>query len=261
MNQELTTRQPFRLSVEELRRSRAGTLGRFPSPDLYELEEDEQSYDTRSIGTGERTRVDEKTLSTEAPADLWDSLYEQDRTPWRSAGLSDTARRLLACYAPGPKLLEVGCGVGSDAESIVAEGFQYLGLDISRSSVRQAEAAHSTQHTHFACADFFHWSADASFDVLFEKGVFHGLGGLQRRNRFVRRVARLMRPNGVWISVCGSADQRRKDSSHGAIYLRDLVSPAEVYFEVLEVVKAPYGLADKNREFDAWHTAFRLRNE
>jgi len=35
-------RQPIRVSDEELRKSRAGTLGRFPSEDLYEPESDER---------------------------------------------------------------------------------------------------------------------------------------------------------------------------------------------------------------------------
>jgi hypothetical protein len=35
--------RPTRLSEEELRKSRAGTLGRFPSEDLYESEQEDAS--------------------------------------------------------------------------------------------------------------------------------------------------------------------------------------------------------------------------
>jgi len=196
---------------------------------------------------------------SEAPAPVWNSLYQRGKIPWRSSGLSQVTRRLLKTYAAGPKLLEVGCGVGDDAGMIAKAGFDYFGIDISDTAIGDAKDSYSSKSIHFARVDFFRWSAIDSFDVVYEKGVFHGLAGVRRRNAFVRRVATLLRPEGIWITVCGSADHRRKDFSHGAIYLRDLIGPAEIYFEVLEVVKAPYGLADKEHEFDAWHAAFRRR--
>lgn len=195
----------------------------------------------------------------EAPAPVWNSLYQRGKIPWRSSGLSKVTRRLLKNYSGGTKLVEVGCGVGDDANEIGKLGFDYFGLDISDAAIRDAKARYISRTLHFARADFFCWSAADSFDVVYEKGIFHGLAGVRRRNTFVRRAATLLRPQGIWISVCGSADHRRKDFSHGAIYLRDLIAPAEIYFEVLEVVKAPYGLVDKEHEFDAWHAAFRRR--
>jgi hypothetical protein len=111
----------------------------------------------------------------------------------------------------------------------------------------------------FSSADFFRWSAKEAFGVIYEKGFFHGLRGVRRRNMFIRRAASLLGPKGIWLSVCGAADHRRLDFHHGAIYLRDLIGPAEIYFEVLEVVKANYGLADRHHEFGAWHAVFRRR--
>ncbi len=196
---------------------------------------------------------------SEVPAPVWDGLYQREKIPWRSSGLPKVTRRLLKTYAVGTKLFEVGCGVGDDANEIGKLGFDYFGLDISDAAIRDAKARYISKSLHFTRANFFRWSTDDSFDVIYEKGIFHGLAGVRRRNTFVRRAATLLRPQGIWITVSGSADHRRKDFSHGAIYLRDLIGPAEIYFEVLEVVKAPYGLADKDYEFNAWHAAFRRR--
>lgn len=44
LNEE--SRNMTRLSNDELRKSRAGLLGRFPPPDLYEPEEEEQTGDS-----------------------------------------------------------------------------------------------------------------------------------------------------------------------------------------------------------------------
>lgn len=166
---------------------------------------------------------------------------------------------MLTSYSVGPRLLEIGCGAANDACQLGELGFDYLGLDISDAAVCAAKDRCRSDSVRFARVDFFRWSASDLFDVVYEKGVFHGLAGVRRRNAFVRRVAARLRPAGIWVTVCGSADHRRKDFSHGAIYLRDLVGPAEIYFEVLEVVKAPYGLSDKTHDFEAWHATFRRR--
>jgi hypothetical protein len=41
MKNNIKSRQLVRLSNDELRKSRIGTLGRFPPPELYEPEDDE----------------------------------------------------------------------------------------------------------------------------------------------------------------------------------------------------------------------------
>lgn len=132
-------------------------------------------------------------------------------------------------------------------------------MDFSEAAIRQAASRHESPMCSFSCADFFQWTPKMPFGLIYEKGFFHGLGGVRRRNKFIRRAASFLSPNGIWLSVCGAADHRRSDFSHGAIYLRDLIGPAEIYFEVLEVVKADYGLADQHHEFGAWHAVFRRR--
>jgi trans-aconitate methyltransferase len=200
-----------------------------------------------------------KILESEAPPAVWNSLYKRGKTPWRSGGLTSDARRLLSSYAVGRRLLEVGCGTGNDAAAIVKMGFDYHGLDVAEAAISEARASKKTKALDFTCADFFRWSGEKPFDVIYEKGFFHGLAGVRRRNTFIRRVASHLAPEGIWVSVCGSADQTRGDFARGAIYLRDLVGPAEVYFEVLEIVKGNYGLADESNDFSAWHASFRRR--
>jgi SAM-dependent methyltransferase len=201
-----------------------------------------------------------KSFESEALPSVWNDLYERGNAPWRTAGLSATTRRLLSRYAVGDRLLDVGCGIGDDACAISDMGFRYHGLDIAESAIRNGRSTNVAKTPlNFTCADFFRWSDEEPFNVIYEKGFFHGLAGVRRRNTFIRQVASRLAPDGIWISVCGSADQICEDFPHGAIYLRDLVGPAEVYFEVLEIVKDKYGLADQTKDFSAWHAAFRVR--
>jgi SAM-dependent methyltransferase len=198
--------------------------------------------------------------ATEPRPSLWDRHYEESNIPWRSAGVSDTALRLLKQYkGEGRRVLEIGCGTGEDAADFLSLGLEYVGLDFSEAAILQATDHHSSEKARFVHADFFKWAPRETFDIIYEKGVFHGFRGVRRRNVFVRRAASFLSTNGIWVSVCGAADHRRSDFRHGAIFLRDLIGPAEVYFEVLEVIKAEYGLADQHHDFSAWHGAFRRR--
>lgn len=199
-----------------------------------------------------------EVFSNEVSAQSWDKVYKRGKTPWESSGLSEITRLQLSRYVIGTKLLEVGCGTGNDASMIVQSGFEYSGIDYSGESIRIAKARHPYPLA-FENYDFLGLPLTPGYDVIYDKGFFHGLGGVRRRNQFVKKVATLLNPNGMWVTVCGSADDRRDDFVHGAIFLRDLINPAEIYFEVLEIVSAPYGLRDETHDFKAWYGVFRRR--
>lgn len=196
---------------------------------------------------------------TEATVSSWERFYSSGVTPWRSAGLSSISSELVKRFASGGRVLEVGCGLGDDALGFRALGFQYVGVDSSKEAIAKARRGKADEGVEFLVGDLFVCPSELGFEVVYDKGVFHGLGGLERRNLYLRRVAELLAPRGVWLTVCGSPDNRCTEMSHGAIYLRDLVGPAEVYFEVLEIRKSTYGLLEASNEFEAWHAAFRRR--
>jgi trans-aconitate methyltransferase len=189
---------------------------------------------------------------------VWNRHYEKQRIPWSSRGLSAPARTLLTKYTTlsGP-LLEIGCGTGNDTNALVGLGFKYTGLDFSEAAINEASNRHP--RCDFFWSDFFKWKTEKAFDVIYEKGFFHGLRGVRRRNSFIRRAASHLTQNGIWLSICGAADHRHSNFAHPALYLRDLIGPAEIYFEVMEVVKADYGLAELDNDFKAWHVIFKRR--
>jgi cyclopropane fatty-acyl-phospholipid synthase-like methyltransferase len=198
-----------------------------------------------------------KKSKNEIEAHVWDTHYKKDVVPWRSKGLSPLVAQYMQRYARGSGVLEVGCGSGEDATSFLRSDWRYCGLDISREAVRLARKKH-TQGI-FLAADFFAWRSLQKFSVIYDKGVFHNLAGPKRRDAFVRKAASLLHKDGIWVTVCGSADGFDPNNPHGAIFLQHLIAPAERYFEVLEIKKALYGVADKRSRFDAWYCVFRRR--
>lgn len=203
-----------------------------------------------------RTRAPSpNTRPREAEQATWDSFYARESTPWASVGLSPISARLLNSYSRGKRLIEVGCGTSPDRLQLASLGFRYTGLDLSEEAIKRG----AVSGAHLIRADFFKHKIADTFDVAYDKGFYHGLAGSRRRTAAARRISMLLTPGGIWVTVCGSADKLDASFRRGAIFLRDLVGPVEVYFEVLEVVKDSYGLLDTRHEFDAWHAAFRKR--
>jgi SAM-dependent methyltransferase len=195
--------------------------------------------------------------SEEATAVEWDVFYSRNKTEWRSSGLGTIARDFLLSAAPGKQLLEVGCGLGDDIEDLVQLGFEYEGVDISEEAIKKASARFQHEPIHIRVGDFLSERTSKAYSAIYEKGVFHGLGGRQRRESFVRQVADSLEAGGIWISVCGAASYPGSPTRHGAIFLRHLIEPAENYFEVLKVVKARYGTKKPSLDFNAWFALFR----
>ncbi len=189
---------------------------------------------------------------SEADPEVWEQYYDAGKTEWRSSGIGVATRCWLDRHPYlSRQLLEIGCGTGDDSQDVKTLGFDYCGIDISESAISLAREQYPALD--FLSCDFFEWSPPHPFNVAYDKGVYHGLGGHERRHEFAEKVASILKPNGHWISVCGAADNRNPNFSHGAIYLTDFVSIVETYFEIREVRKCQYGLFEEQRDFEAWH--------
>ncbi|MFY1636203.1 aminotransferase class I/II-fold pyridoxal phosphate-dependent enzyme [Solwaraspora sp. WMMB335] len=73
-------------------------------------------------------------------ADYWtfaDDEYTAERTSAEVAYLAD----VLAAYAPGRRVLDLGCGVGRHAVGLARRGFDVVGVDVSEYALDRAAAA------------------------------------------------------------------------------------------------------------------------
>ena len=190
----------------------------------------------------------------------WDVQYSKGDVPWQSGGLSPQMLAYLGKYPVSNQLLEIGCGCGDDAAQLAELGYIVTAIDFSNTAIHLAKSRFTKiPHLVFSAEDMERWTPAGLFNVVYEKGLFHNASSPDQRDLIAQRISEALAPEGIWLSVCGSADGVKIKAEHGAIYLQDLISIAEIYFEVLEIVKAPYLTADFRRDFDAWHCAFRRR--
>ena len=139
--------------------------------------------------------------------DYWayaDAEYTTERTETEVAYLAG----VLARASPGPRVVDLGCGVGRHAVRLAARGYQVTGLDISgyaleraRSAARAAGVAVTFRRLDLLSGE--DWGVGAADAVVCVQAF--GWGGDDDQLRLLRRVRRLLVPDGVLILDHSSA--------------------------------------------------------
>ena len=132
-------------------------------------------------------------------AQFWDERYGSAAALW-SGHVNAVVRDEVATLRPG-RALEVGCGEGGDALWLAAQGWDVLGVDISRVALdRAATRARETgvsSRTTFQHRDVLTWSpAAAAYDLV--TVAFLHLAGDQRREVYAN-LARAVAPGGTFL--------------------------------------------------------------
>lgn len=111
-------------------------------------------------------------------------------TEWHIPAAADFGR------ARGLKVLEIGCGLGTDGAGFARAGADYTGVDLTDAAVELARKcfAVSGLDGEFCTADAEQLDfADESFDLVYSHGVLHHTPDTARA---VREVHRVLKPNG-----------------------------------------------------------------
>ncbi len=183
----------------------------------------------------------------------------EDPQPWQ--GLDHLFKRFAS---PGAQVLDVGCGLGTNALRLAALGYGVLGVDVSPTAIEQAQLRRAAAGVdcEFRCADFLAGELGV-FDVVFDRGCLHGFADADGRSSFAAAVAAALPPGGLWLDVSGSADNRDsvdtvRELALPRLSLSDLAAASEAHFEAVEITQAVYG-ATPETDFRAWQGVFRRR--
>jgi SAM-dependent methyltransferase len=122
------------------------------------------------------------------------------------AGVPDEAARGALGEVAGRDMLDVGCGDGRNAIALARRGARCVGLESSPRRLERArrlmQAAGVTFPLILGDPQDLARLADASFDIVFS--AFGAAGAVADLPRFLREVARVLRPGGVcalsWFS-------------------------------------------------------------
>ena len=135
------------------------------------------------------------------------------------------------------RALEVGCGTGTNAIWLAARGFDVLGVDVAslaidRSRTKLGDTAHACR---FEVRGFLKNPPQGVFDFVFDRGCFHVFDAPRVRARFAARVAGVLAPGGLWLSLIGSTEGAPSDFGPPRRSARDIASAVEPVLQIVEL--------------------------
>lgn len=129
------------------------------------------------------------------------ALVEQEYTAEWTAAQVAYLRQVLEEYAPGRRVLDLGCGTGRHSSGLAGHGFRVTGLDVSEWALRRARDQHGgedgldfVQHDVMTAQP---WPVDEVDAVIFVQGLGWGTDADQRR--LLRRVRQCLVPGGILV--------------------------------------------------------------
>jgi len=175
--------------------------------------------------------------------------YKTGNTPW-DIGKPDF--NLIETVTKIPiescKALDIGCGTGDNSIWLAQKQFQVTGTDVSEIAIEKAKekALKNNVKCTFLVVDFFKSRIEgAPFGFVFDRGCFHTFDSNKERKKFAKNVSYSLEKNGLWLSLIGSADERRQGPGPPQRTANDIVAAVEPYFEILSLFSSHF---DSNRQ-------------
>lgn len=148
-------------------------------------------------------------MHTETPQQ-WNERYVEGNTPW-DVGVADSQlQRIIAEYEIAPcRMLELGCGTGTNAVYLAQQGFGVTAFDLSPLAVEKAtsRAGEANVKVNLFVGDVCALpDLGEPFDFVFDRGVYHCV---RRQNvePFVQTVAALTAPGAYYLTLAGNANE------------------------------------------------------
>lgn len=189
--------------------------------------------------------------------------YKEGNTPW-DIGQPDfnlvetvTARKIAPCQA-----LDIGCGTGDNSIWLAQNKFSVIGIDASELAVGKAvaKAGEAKVQCDFRVLDFRTADVpDAPFGLVFDRGWFHTLTSDPDRKTFADKVAALLTPDGLWLSLLGNADEIRDRPGPPQRTAANIVLAVEPSLEILSLTSTTFG-SNRQNPPRAWVCLMRKRS-
>jgi len=168
----------------------------------------------------------------------WNEDYQKGDPPWDTGTPDPYLIELVETgrVAPG-RALDVGCGTGTNALWLAARGFEVTGIDVASRAIElaRAKAASARGRVDFRTLDFLTDPVGGPFSFVFDRGCLHVFDEPAERARFAARVAGLLGPQGLWMSMIGSTEGGPREMGPPRRTARDIADAIEPALEIVEL--------------------------
>jgi 2-polyprenyl-3-methyl-5-hydroxy-6-metoxy-1,4-benzoquinol methylase len=190
----------------------------------------------------------------------FEQQYREGNTPWDHGLVDSNLIRMVERFKIAPcRVLDIGCGTGDNAIWLAQHGFFVTGCDLSEAAIEMATSKPTAERPNFLVADFLSSPIqNGPFNFVFDRGCFHSIQGETARTHFAQKVASLLEPRGLWLSLIGNADAPRQENGPPQMTAKEVVAFIEPKFE-MRSMEAGYFGTDQGNPPRAWICLMRRR--
>ena len=162
--------------------------------------------------------------------------YQKGFMPWTHEEADHNLIEVLESWPVKPcKVLEPGCGTGTDAIWLAKAGFDVTACDVVEIplNIAKENAKKMKADVQFLRIDFLNDNIENEpFDFVFDRGYFHSYRTPGKRKKLARRVASVLTDDGLWLSLVGSCDSPPRQSGPPMRSAKNIVDAVEKHFEI-----------------------------
>jgi len=139
---------------------------------------------------------------------FWDIAYLTGLAPWDSDEPTEELVKMVEKGVVKPcKVLDIGCGTGTNIVFLASKGFEAHGLDISKIALLKASRKAAAKgvkcffhHLDFRDADKV--SELGTFDLAIDVGCYHSLPHGADRIKYINSLNRVLKKGGEYLLWC-----------------------------------------------------------
>lgn len=199
----------------------------------------------------------------------WEERYrEESDLPWDSGIPAPELVEYFALLKQEEQaypafVTEIGCGTGTNAVWMAAQGCSVVATEIAPTAIEKAKQRAGQANVKVAihllniCEES---PVEAqSQDFVFDRGVYHVIPETQR-STFVERVAEALKAGGRWLCLAGCKDEIRDNPEEGPPQLTAvaLLEHVEPYFEIVKLERSFFVLPSGKKHL-AWKALYKRR--
>lgn len=203
------------------------------------------------------------SMMNEIPA--WDTRYKTGETPWDSGRPSKELQRIVSEWDIAPcRMLEIGCGTGTNAISLAQRGFTVTAIDLSPLAVEQAKAKASKAGVtvDFRVADILHPpELGKPFAFVFDRGVYHHLREVDLKGFLAVLAGHCVR-GGWYLTLAGNANDPNAGKGPPTVKASDLCRELEPAFDLVQLREFHFdGIVIEGKSFEhlGWSALLRRK--
>lgn len=195
-------------------------------------------------------------------ADHWDVQYRLGPLPWETGRPSAELARVLTDWGVRPcRVIELGCGTGTNAVWLAAWGFEVTAVDLSHLAIRRAirRATCAAVGVRFQMGDLRGWQVlNGPFDFFFDRGCYHAVR-LEDPDGYITTLEHVLRPGALGLVLLGNDREPEDEAGPPGVSEATIRREFGGLFEVLWLRAFRFDAPPGGRRYLGWSCLLQRR--